>query len=286
MPSRRPVPPARPPPQYGADSAVGTDLLASSASCWVLFGNAEQRPGEPDDVCLAARYSAAWRAAVDAAAALQPRLAAGTLLPPGGCRPEEGAHAAGSLAHRGRVAGQPPPQADLLRAAAGAAAYATAMDVAATLVDLMWALDQPPGDAGRAMAFALAALATLLPASAGLVALRSAPEARLLDLVDRLAAEPGKVGARCAAQLLAAARAPRAAALRRTRAPPRGLGPDDVVVAPRDPRLCAMPSCDSTEEGGAVFQVCPRCGAAYCCAEHQKDDWKAHKRGCKPPLSK
>jgi hypothetical protein len=49
-------------------------------------------------------------------------------------------------------------------------------------------------------------------------------------------------------------------------------------------RRCALPSCGAAEPHAQAFKVCSRCRAAcYCCAEHQREDWKRHKRdagGC------
>jgi hypothetical protein len=50
-------------------------------------------------------------------------------------------------------------------------------------------------------------------------------------------------------------------------------------------RRCALPACDAQEPHPKLFKLCGRCrGAAYCCAQHSKEDWKRHKRedGCKP----
>ncbi len=50
-------------------------------------------------------------------------------------------------------------------------------------------------------------------------------------------------------------------------------------------RRCALPSCDAQEPHPKLFKLCGRCsGAAYCCKQHQTEDWKRHKRedGCKP----
>jgi hypothetical protein len=48
-------------------------------------------------------------------------------------------------------------------------------------------------------------------------------------------------------------------------------------------RRCALPACDAQEQHPKLFKLCGRCrGAAYCCAQHSKEDWKRHKRedGC------
>jgi hypothetical protein len=50
-------------------------------------------------------------------------------------------------------------------------------------------------------------------------------------------------------------------------------------------RRCALPTCDAQEAHPKLFKLCSRCrSAAYCCVEHQTEDWKRHKRedGCKP----
>ncbi len=49
-------------------------------------------------------------------------------------------------------------------------------------------------------------------------------------------------------------------------------------------RRCALPACGAQEPHPKLFKLCGRCrGAAYCCAQHSKEDWKRHKRedGCK-----
>jgi hypothetical protein len=48
-------------------------------------------------------------------------------------------------------------------------------------------------------------------------------------------------------------------------------------------RRCALPACDAQEAHPKLFKLCGRCrGAAYCRAQHSKEDWKRHKRedGC------
>jgi hypothetical protein len=48
-------------------------------------------------------------------------------------------------------------------------------------------------------------------------------------------------------------------------------------------RRCALPSCDAQEAHPKLFKLCGRCNAtAYCCKQHQTEDWKRHKRedGC------
>jgi hypothetical protein len=48
-------------------------------------------------------------------------------------------------------------------------------------------------------------------------------------------------------------------------------------------RRCALPSCNVQEPHPKLFKLCGRCrSAAYCCAQHCKEDWKRHKRedGC------
>ncbi len=54
-------------------------------------------------------------------------------------------------------------------------------------------------------------------------------------------------------------------------------------VARHGLRRCALPTCDAQEAHPKLFKLCGRCrGAAYCCAQHSKEDWKRHKRedGC------
>jgi hypothetical protein len=54
-------------------------------------------------------------------------------------------------------------------------------------------------------------------------------------------------------------------------------------VARHGLRRCALPACGATEPHPKGFKLCGRCrSAAYCCAQHSKDDWKRHKRedGC------
>jgi hypothetical protein len=49
-------------------------------------------------------------------------------------------------------------------------------------------------------------------------------------------------------------------------------------------RRCALPSCDAQEAHPKLFKLCSRCNAtAYCCKQHQTEDWQRHKRadGCK-----
>jgi hypothetical protein len=54
-------------------------------------------------------------------------------------------------------------------------------------------------------------------------------------------------------------------------------------VARHGLRACALPACGTTESHPKTYKLCGRCrGAAYCCAQHSKEDWKRHKRedGC------
>jgi hypothetical protein len=46
-------------------------------------------------------------------------------------------------------------------------------------------------------------------------------------------------------------------------------------------RECAMATCGKREVSRMEFKVCSRCrGVTYCCAEHQREDWRRHKRSC------
>jgi hypothetical protein len=54
-------------------------------------------------------------------------------------------------------------------------------------------------------------------------------------------------------------------------------------VARHGLRACGLPDCAKTEPQPRVFKLCSRCrGVAYCGAEHQRADWRRHKRvdGC------
>jgi hypothetical protein len=54
-------------------------------------------------------------------------------------------------------------------------------------------------------------------------------------------------------------------------------------VARHGLRACALPGCSATEPQPKAFKVCGRCrGVVYCCAAHQAEDWRRHKRadGC------
>ncbi len=51
-------------------------------------------------------------------------------------------------------------------------------------------------------------------------------------------------------------------------------------------RRCTLPSCAARELHAKAFKSCGRCRAApYCCVDHQREDWRRHKRedGCKAP---
>jgi hypothetical protein len=59
-------------------------------------------------------------------------------------------------------------------------------------------------------------------------------------------------------------------------------------VARHGLRACALPGCGAVEPSPKAFKVCGRCrAAAYCCAAHQADDWRRHKRAdrCTPPAA-
>jgi hypothetical protein len=44
------------------------------------------------------------------------------------------------------------------------------------------------------------------------------------------------------------------------------------------PRRCALPACAVPARAGESHKLCARCrGAAYCCVEHQRQDWQRHK---------
>jgi hypothetical protein len=50
-------------------------------------------------------------------------------------------------------------------------------------------------------------------------------------------------------------------------------------VARHGLRRCALPSCAAQEPHPKLFKLCGRChAAAYCCKQHQTEDWKRHKR--------
>jgi hypothetical protein len=54
-------------------------------------------------------------------------------------------------------------------------------------------------------------------------------------------------------------------------------------VARHGLRACAAPECGQQEAAPRTHKLCSRCRtAAYCCAEHQRADWRRHKRedGC------
>jgi hypothetical protein len=55
-------------------------------------------------------------------------------------------------------------------------------------------------------------------------------------------------------------------------------------VARHGLRACALPDCAAAEPHPKAFKLCARCRtAAYCCAAHQQQDWRCHKRddGCR-----
>jgi hypothetical protein len=54
-------------------------------------------------------------------------------------------------------------------------------------------------------------------------------------------------------------------------------------VARHGLRACAAPGCGAQELAPRTWKLCSRCRKqAYCCAEHQREDWRRHKRedGC------
>jgi hypothetical protein len=56
-----------------------------------------------------------------------------------------------------------------------------------------------------------------------------------------------------------------------------------AYVARHGLRACALPECAQTEPHAKAFKLCGRCRAVcYCCAAHQAEDWRRHKRegGC------
>lgn len=238
-----------------------------------------------------ARCSAAWtRARCCRRAAPPPPLAVAAGRRRGRTRRAAWPTRRGWVAHKARLGGQPPPGAALLRAVADAAAYALALDAAAMLLDLMSLPDiarPASAAAAAALAFALAA-AGLVTASEGAVLVRAAPEEGLVGVAQGLT-RPGRGPLPPALGAVAAwLDDPRMVALvtaRRAQLPPQPQQRLAAFAAGRDPRLCALPSCFNAEAGDAVFRVCPRCAgrAAYCCAEHQHADWKAHKKGCVQP---
>ena len=47
-------------------------------------------------------------------------------------------------------------------------------------------------------------------------------------------------------------------------------------------RICALAACDAKEQHPSHFKSCAACKTvAYCCKEHQVQDWPAHKAACK-----
>jgi hypothetical protein len=55
----------------------------------------------------------------------------------------------------------------------------------------------------------------------------------------------------------------------------------DSAAAP-ERRTCALGSCGAREAHVALFKSCAACRTvAYCCKEHQVEDWASHKAACK-----
>jgi hypothetical protein len=53
-------------------------------------------------------------------------------------------------------------------------------------------------------------------------------------------------------------------------------------VAAATVRCCSLQSCGARELHQGHYKQCGACrGAAYCCREHQLEDWPAHKAACK-----
>jgi hypothetical protein len=54
-----------------------------------------------------------------------------------------------------------------------------------------------------------------------------------------------------------------------------------------DDKKCHLPSCEKREgEDGVALNKCNQCKlVSYCSRECQRDDWKAHKGVCTPPVS-
>ncbi len=47
-------------------------------------------------------------------------------------------------------------------------------------------------------------------------------------------------------------------------------------------RTCALATCDAREQHPKHFKSCAACRIpAYCCKEHQSEDWPSHKAACK-----
>lgn len=59
-----------------------------------------------------------------------------------------------------------------------------------------------------------------------------------------------------------------------------------AAVAKYGLQRCSLPACAAQEPAARTYKRCSRCSQAYyCCAAHQQDDWRRHKRedGCKKP---
>jgi len=60
-----------------------------------------------------------------------------------------------------------------------------------------------------------------------------------------------------------------------------------AATAPKLLRCCALASCDAKEAHVWHFNRCAICKVvAYCCKEHQRTDWPAHKATCEAPPTK
>jgi hypothetical protein len=294
----------------GADCLVAAYLRGLRAS--VLSQHA-QAPTLPLADALAARQTATDELLLPAAAALQARCAAGTLMPPAALRPVEDAffraYRASTTERNSRADGQP-SAADAWTQHMGYGTFVLVAQVAVVAVYMaamhpaLWPM-RDAADLARLLSFVADALVLLRQSSAAV--LRSShvrAEAQLVGTMQKLESAgvlPANGGAGGAALLARVLREPwealkRSGTLERRLLTVQGGGVQEVqkfvaaarsaaatsVAAQGGLRACALATCGVREVHAAQFKRCSACnGAIYCGREHQVADWPNHKVACR-----
>ena len=235
----------------------------------------------------------AWTSTRAAIAVLQPRMANNTLLP-GAVRKEEAEYYAYEQQATFVASQQPVPPPDVLQGVATTVGYVVLLNALIRSLDFLSNLFRPlwPAEQQTSVeAFVLQAL-DFIPQTANVMT-HALVESTLVEMMDGYVKPQNYEPGFCAA-VRRKWRSEAVSSVLRARgvlqagvATSRALSAmfdarrhDDIVQ--NGLRKCALPSCDKTEKTVKEFSLCAGCRSqVYCCLEHQKLDWTAHKTACR-----
>jgi hypothetical protein len=245
-----------------------------------------------------------------AMASLERRLAAGTLRA-GACRPHEVAWYAAKMAHDRSLAANVPNAAVYEPSAAEMSARSAHVGYEAYMITARIALhfcavsadsydaqtlNLPDATAAACSAFVASAFDTLQ--------LRTGPasisEAGLVRNAQTLIDEQQRFGTTTPsnARILTTWRRLQSSGMLQRRGIAERVGFNDAfrahaaataaaTAAAHGLRVCALGTCGAQEVHASQFKRCSAClSVAYCCKEHQVQDWRAHKAACRAARKK